>query len=197
MIRRVAVLIGTARPRPTPATAVLIPTTRPSPSASAPPELPGLSAASVCTTFSTKRTVAPDRVGSERPSAETTPAVTEPPNPCGFPIATTSWPTRSVSASPSSAGSSSAASVRRTARSESASVPTISTSHSRPSANDAMLPRAERWTTCAEVSMKPSGVTTTAEPPPSSVLPPRTRRATRRFATDEASRSATPVTTRE
>ena len=90
-----------------------------------------------------------------------------------------------------------AASVRRTARSESASVPTISTSHSRPSANDAMLPRAERWTTCAEVSMKPSGVITTAEPPPSSVLPPRTRRATRRFATDEASRSATPVTTRE
>src|ERR671923_182793 len=45
-ILRVVALIGTARPRPMPATAVLIPTTRPPPSASAPPELPGLSAAS-------------------------------------------------------------------------------------------------------------------------------------------------------
>ena len=51
------------------------------PSASAPPELPGLSAASVWITFSTIRTVDPDRVGSERPRAETTPAVTEPPKP--------------------------------------------------------------------------------------------------------------------
>ena len=45
--------------------------------------------------------------------------------------------------------------------------------------------------------MNPSGVTTTALPPPSSVRPPRTRRATRRFATDGDSRSATVVTTRE
>ena len=52
MIRRVAALIGTARPSPMPATAVLTPTTRPRPSASAPPELPGLSAASVWITFS-------------------------------------------------------------------------------------------------------------------------------------------------
>ena len=43
-------------------------------------------------------------MGSERPRAETTPAVTEPAKPCGLPIATTSWPTRSRSASPSSAG---------------------------------------------------------------------------------------------
>src|SRR4051812_14848649 len=41
-MRRVATLIGTARPSPTPATAVLIPITRPRPSASAPPELPGV-----------------------------------------------------------------------------------------------------------------------------------------------------------
>jgi hypothetical protein len=41
-------------------------------------------------TFSTIRTCEPARVGSERPSAETTPAVTELENPCGFPIATTS-----------------------------------------------------------------------------------------------------------
>ena len=46
----------------------------------------------------------PSRAGSERPSADTTPAVTEPAKPCGLPIATTSWPTRSAAASPSSAG---------------------------------------------------------------------------------------------
>ena len=73
MIARVVSLIGTARPSPTPATAVLIPTTRARPSASAPPEFPGLSAASVWMTLSMKRTVAPERAGSERPSAETTP----------------------------------------------------------------------------------------------------------------------------
>ena len=55
------------------------PDDRPLPSTSAPPELPGLSAASVCTTFSTRRCGPPRRpTGSERPSAETTPAVTDP-----------------------------------------------------------------------------------------------------------------------
>ena len=44
------------------------------------------------------------RAGRERPSAETTPAVTEPAKPCGLPMATTSWPTRRRSASPSAAG---------------------------------------------------------------------------------------------
>jgi hypothetical protein len=47
MIRRVVSLMGTANPTPIPATAVLTPTTRPELSASAPPLLPGLSAASV------------------------------------------------------------------------------------------------------------------------------------------------------
>jgi hypothetical protein len=42
MIWRVAVLIGTARPRPIPATAVLMPTTRPRPSASAPTGVAGI-----------------------------------------------------------------------------------------------------------------------------------------------------------
>ena len=137
------------------------------------------------------------RVGSERPSAETTPAVTDPPNPCGFPIATTSWPTRRRSASPSWAGTRSRASARRTARSESGSEPTTSNSHSRPSEKDALPRPSFRETTWAEVSMKPSGVTTTALPPPSRTRPPRTRRATRRFATDGARRWATDVTTRE
>ena len=53
MIRREVALIGTASPRPTPATAVLMPMTRPRESASAPPELPGLRAASVWMTSST------------------------------------------------------------------------------------------------------------------------------------------------
>ena len=78
MIERVCVLIGTARPSPMPAIAVLTPTTRPRPSTSAPPELPGFSAASVWMTLSTTRCAAPERTGSERPSADTTPAVTEP-----------------------------------------------------------------------------------------------------------------------
>ena len=190
-------LIGTARPSPTPATAVLMPTTRPRPSARAPPELPGLSAASVWMTLSTTRTFAPDRVGNERPSADTTPAVTDPVKPCGFPIATTSWPTRRASASPSSAGTRSRASTRKTARSESGSLPTTSKSSSRPSTKEARPRPSVRATTCAEVSVKPSGVTTTALPPPSWMRPPRTRRATRRFATDGARRSATEVTARE
>ena len=188
---RVVALIGIASPRPTPATAVLMPTTRPRPSTSAPPELPGLSAASVWMTSSTIRVVSPERVGSERPSAETTPAVTEPANPCGLPIATTSWPTRSAAASPSSAGVCASPSARSTARSESGSAPTTRASTSRPSVNAARMRGLPRRlsTTWAEVSMKPSGVITTPEPPP--------RRATRRLATDGASSSATCVTTRE
>jgi hypothetical protein len=79
--RRVLSLIGTARPSPTPATAVLTPTTRPRLSASAPPELPGLRAASVWMTLSMIRPARRERAGSERPTAETTPAVTEPANP--------------------------------------------------------------------------------------------------------------------
>ena len=45
--------------------------------------------------------------------------------------------------------------------------------------------------------MKPSGVTTTPLPPPEATLPPRTRRETRRFATEGESRSATAMTARE
>ena len=82
MILCVVSLIGTASPRPTPATAVLTPTIRPRPSASAPPLLPGLSAASVWITSSTTR---PDFVGSERPSPDTMPAVTLPARPSGLP----------------------------------------------------------------------------------------------------------------
>ena len=88
--RWVVSLIGTASPSPMPATAVLIPTTRPRLSASAPPEFPGLRAASVWITLSIIRAARRERAGRERPRPETTPAVTEPPRPCGLPIATTS-----------------------------------------------------------------------------------------------------------
>ena len=143
MIRRLVSLIGTASPRPQPATAVLIPTTRDEESASAPPELPGLSAASVWITSSTTRAVRPSRVGSDRPSPLTTPAVTEPVSPSGLPTATTSWPTWSVPASPRVAGSGVAARARTTARSDSGSAPTTSTSASAPSLNTAR-PRTAR-----------------------------------------------------
>ena len=45
-----------------------MPTTRPAASARAPPELPGLSAASVWITSSITRPALPDRVGSDRPN---------------------------------------------------------------------------------------------------------------------------------
>ena len=45
--------------------------------------------------------------------------------------------------------------------------------------------------------MNPSGVITTALPPPFSVRPPRPRCDTRRFATEGARRSATEITARE
>ena len=56
-----------------PMIAVLMPTTSPEAATSGPPELPGLSAASVWITLSINR---PDRVRNDRPSALTTPAVT-------------------------------------------------------------------------------------------------------------------------
>ena len=92
----VVAFTGTASPRPTPARAVLTPTSRAFASTSAPPEFPGLRAASVWITFST---ILPTE-GRERPRALTTPEVTEPARPCGLPTATTSWPTRSLSALP-------------------------------------------------------------------------------------------------
>ena len=71
---------------------------------------------------------------------------------------------------------------RTTARSDSGSVPTTSMPSSRPSTKEA-VPSSAPSTTCAEVSRKPSGVITTPLPPPSSRRP-RSRRETRRLATD-------------
>ena len=67
-------------------------------------------------------------------------------------------------------------------------------SSSWPSANVARPEPSVRATTWADVSRNPSGVITTALPPPSSRRPPRTRRETFTLATDGARRSATEIT---
>src|SRR6478672_4268004 len=79
-------------------TAVLMPITSPAEDTSGPPELPGLRGASVCTTSSIIR---PVRDCSDRPSAETTPAVTVASKPSGLPIAIAIWPRLSLALSPS------------------------------------------------------------------------------------------------
>jgi len=68
--------------------AVLIPTSKPLASTSAPPELPGLMAASVCMKFSKV-----DRPNWLRPRALTMPEVTVCPTPKGLPMASTESPT--------------------------------------------------------------------------------------------------------
>jgi len=94
----------------------------------------------------TRRAEEPLRVGSDRPSALTTPAVTDPARPSGLPTATTSWPTTSSSASPSSAGGGVAEPARITARSESGSTPTTANAALVPSANSAVPPCARPMT---------------------------------------------------
>ena len=64
--------------------AVFTPMTSPRESSSGPPELPGLSAASVCITSSMSL---PECARRERPSALTTPAVTVHSKPYGLPMA--------------------------------------------------------------------------------------------------------------
>ena len=77
--------------------AVLMPTTAPSMSTSAPPELPGLMAASVW--MKKPESLMPRLV---RASAETMPLVTVWPTPNGLPTASTRSPTSSASESPKS-----------------------------------------------------------------------------------------------
>ena len=102
-------------------TAVLMPITSPAEETSGPPELPGLRGASVCTTSSIIR---PVRDCSERPSAETTPAVTVASKPSGLPMAMAIWPRLSFELSPSfAAGSETSASTLSSARSVSGSSP--------------------------------------------------------------------------
>ncbi len=97
-----AVLLATAKQIPCAPEmiAVLMPITSADDDTSGPPELPGLSAASVWITSSMVRPLT-ERI--ERPSADTTPAVTVDSKPSGLPIATTSWPRRKVLELPSEA----------------------------------------------------------------------------------------------
>src|SRR3984893_11070340 len=80
--------------------AVLMPITSAADDTNGPPELPGLSAASVWITSSVVRPLT-ERI--ERPSAETTPAVTVDSKPKGLPIATTNCPRRRLLELPSDA----------------------------------------------------------------------------------------------
>ena len=119
-----AVLAATAKQIPCAPmmTAVLMPTTSPREDTSGPPELPGLSAASVWITSSISR---PVRARRERPSADTTPVVTVDSKPSGLPMAMTSCPRLSSLELPSAAaGSVTGASTRSSARSVSGSSPT-------------------------------------------------------------------------
>lgn len=196
MIRREVALTGTARPSPAPATAVLMPTILPRASASAPPELPGLRAASVWMTSSIIRRLRPDQTGMERPSPLTTPAVTEPESPSGLPTAMTNCPTLSDSASPRSAGVTVGALPCTTARSESGSEPTTSTAVRVPSAYTALPPWAPP-TTWALVRRYPSEVNRTAEPAPMRKRPCRPVPDTSRAATWGVTAAATRITVAE
>lgn len=139
----------------------------------------------------TSSTTRPERVGSDRPSAETTPAVTVPANPSGLPSATTSCPTRSRDASPRVTGFGAPPRVSRTARSDSESRPTTSEVASVPSVKVAWTVSTPS-TTCALVSRYPSGVSTLALPAPE----PRAVR-TSRLATLGRTVSATRTTAAE
>src|SRR6202035_595382 len=110
--------------------------------------------------------------------------------------ATTSWPTRSPSASPSWAGGGVAPVTRTTARSDNGSAPTTWNAAVVPSEKTA-VPPADRPTTCAFVRRKPSAVNTTAEPRLSPDPRPDRDCGTRRLATLGVSRSATLTTARE
>jgi hypothetical protein len=107
-----------------------------------------------------------------------------------LPTATTSWPTTSSSASPSSAGGGVCPAVRTTARSDSGSAPTTRNGLVVPSEN-AAVPAVALPTTCALVSRNPSPVNTTAEP---RLSPCRPVLGTRRLATFGVSSAATPAT---
>ena len=100
--------------------AVFTPTTLPSCVNSGPPELPWFIGASTWMNESY------GPLPMSRPRADTMPAVTLPPRPNGLPIATTHWPGRTASLSPSwMNGRLCPASTCNTARSVFASVPTI------------------------------------------------------------------------
>ncbi len=130
----------------------LIPITRPWRSASAPPELPGLMAASVWIIG----WVSPAGEVTARSTALRYPTVTVPSSPNGLPMAMASWPTRNSSSTASSAAcmSTSPGSKPTTATSEAVSAPTTSPSSRVPSESRTVTCSAFS-TTCAAVRMSP------------------------------------------
>ena len=109
-----------------------MPITSPADDTSGPPELPGLSAASVWMTSPISR---PLSARSERPTALTMPAVTVDSKPRGLPMAIAIWPGRTVLELPSLAdGKVSLVSALSTARSVSGSRPMARAANERPSA---------------------------------------------------------------
>ena len=125
-----------------------------------------MSAASVWITSSITRPAAPLRAGSDRPSALTTPAVTEPARPSGLPTATTSWPTtQAVGVAELRPGRGGAPGRAATARSDSGSAPT--TSNGRLGAvGERGRARAGRRHDVGVGEQEPSSVNTTADPAP-------------------------------
>src|SRR6476469_9399019 len=153
------------------AIAELIPMTAPFMSTSAPPELPGLMAASVCTALITVSCDCPaasasPEVRTGRFRAETMPDVTVAERPSGEPIATTGWPTARSAELPSVAGvRPETPSALITARSSVAVVPTKLAVAVVPSLNRTSRSVAPA-TTWLLVRMRPSAVRITPEPSP-------------------------------
>ena len=160
----IAVLLEIAKAMPCAGlmTAVFTPMTCAAVFTSGPPELPGLRAASVCTTSSTSR---PAGVRSDRPTALTTPDVTVWLKPSGLPTAIAICPTRMCRASAKPRQGSPVPGIDSTARSVSGSRPTTSARWVSPSAMVTST-KGPPWMTCAFVRTRPSGVKRKPEPEP-------------------------------
>ena len=174
-------------------TAVLTPITSARELTSGPPELPGLSAASVWITSPIRR---PFWARSERPTALTMPAVTVDSNPSGLPMAMAICPGLSFLELPSRAdGSRSVVSARSTAMSVSGSRPSTRAGKRRASVSASSIVEAPS-TTWLLVSTMPSGDRMVPEPEPWAARPWRSPR-TCTCTTEGETASTTPTTALE
>ena len=139
---------------------MLMPNKLPCTSTKAPPELPGLMAASVWMKFS--KVLMPSWL---RPSADTMPLVTVCPTPKGFPMANTMSPTWTCSELFITITGSLSKLTLSTAKSVSGSVPMILACVWRPSLSITKISSAAS-TTWLFVSMYPCGLTMTPLPKP-------------------------------
>ena len=136
-----------------------MPMTSPLPLNSGPPELPGLTAASV---WMKGTTASP---GSERPLALTMPCVAVCSKPKGAPMASTGSPTPSCLGSPRRTVGRFLASMRSTATSVTGSLPSTLAEYSLRSLSLTVTSLASR-TTCALVRISPSALMMKPEPWP-------------------------------